>query len=75
LRWYELDPSGWVIAAMAKLGLAWDVVAVSPEKQRAKLVGVSPADVELPEDAPVEERQSEQLAHAGAARRELVQTR
>jgi len=37
MRWYELDPSGWIIAAMAKLGLVWDVVRVSPEKQREKL--------------------------------------
>jgi stearoyl-CoA desaturase (delta-9 desaturase) len=31
-----LDPSAWVIGAMEKLGLAWDVVRVSPEKQAAK---------------------------------------
>ncbi len=33
-----LDPSAWVIAAMEKLGLAWDVVRVSPEKQAARAV-------------------------------------
>jgi len=37
LRWYELDPSGWLILGMAKVGLAWDVVRVTPEKARAKL--------------------------------------
>jgi stearoyl-CoA desaturase (Delta-9 desaturase) len=37
LRWYELDPSGWLILAMAKVGLAWDVVRVTPERERAKL--------------------------------------
>jgi stearoyl-CoA desaturase (delta-9 desaturase) len=37
LRWYELDPSGWLIAGMAKVGLAWDVVRVTTEKQREKL--------------------------------------
>ncbi len=37
LRWWELDPSGWLILAMAKLGLAWDVVRVSVESQRAKV--------------------------------------
>jgi stearoyl-CoA desaturase (delta-9 desaturase) len=36
LRWYELDPSGWLILAMAKLGLAWDVVLIDAEQQRAK---------------------------------------
>ncbi len=42
MRWYELDPSGWIIAAMAKLGLAWDVVRVSSEKQREKLAVTTP---------------------------------
>jgi stearoyl-CoA desaturase (delta-9 desaturase) len=42
LRWYELDPSGWVILAMARVGLAWDVVRVTPERERSKLAG-SPA--------------------------------
>ena len=37
LRWYELDPSGWLILAMARLGLAWDVVRVTPERERSKL--------------------------------------
>src|SRR5256884_576752 len=37
LRWYELDPSGWLIFAMGRLGLAWDVVRVTPERARAKL--------------------------------------
>jgi stearoyl-CoA desaturase (delta-9 desaturase) len=37
LRWYELDPSGWLILAMARVGLAWDVVRVTPENARAKL--------------------------------------
>jgi stearoyl-CoA desaturase (delta-9 desaturase) len=36
LRWYELDPSGWLILAMAKVGLAWDVVLPDAEQQRAK---------------------------------------
>jgi stearoyl-CoA desaturase (Delta-9 desaturase) len=33
----ELDPSAWVIAGMEKLGLAWDVVRIPPERQAAKL--------------------------------------
>jgi stearoyl-CoA desaturase (Delta-9 desaturase) len=37
LRWYELDPSGWLILGMAKVGLAWDVVRVSAERERDKL--------------------------------------
>jgi stearoyl-CoA desaturase (delta-9 desaturase) len=43
LRWYELDPSGWLILAMAKVGLAWDVVRVTPERERAKLAPAAPA--------------------------------
>ncbi len=37
LRWYELDPSGWLILAMQRIGLAWDVVRVTPERERGKL--------------------------------------
>jgi stearoyl-CoA desaturase (Delta-9 desaturase) len=37
LRWWELDPSGWLILTMAKLGLAWDVVRVSAENQAQKI--------------------------------------
>jgi len=37
LRWYELDPSGWLILALERVGLAWDVVKVTPERARAKL--------------------------------------
>jgi stearoyl-CoA desaturase (delta-9 desaturase) len=36
LRWYELDPSGWLILAMRKVGLAWDVVIIDREQQLAK---------------------------------------
>ena len=42
LRWYELDPSGWLILGLAKVGLAWDVVRVTPEKARAKLTKAEP---------------------------------
>jgi stearoyl-CoA desaturase (delta-9 desaturase) len=37
LRWWELDPSGWVIRALGALGLAWDVVLVDRERERGKL--------------------------------------
>jgi stearoyl-CoA desaturase (Delta-9 desaturase) len=37
LRWYEVDPSGWLILALARLGLVWDVNRVTPERARSKL--------------------------------------
>ncbi len=41
LRWWERlsDPTGLVIIVLEKLGLIWNVVRVSPERQAAKLVG------------------------------------
>jgi stearoyl-CoA desaturase (Delta-9 desaturase) len=36
LRWYEVDPSGAVITLMSRVGLAWNVVSITPERQRAK---------------------------------------
>ena len=36
LRWYELDISGIVILAMSKVGLAWNVIRITPERQQAK---------------------------------------
>jgi stearoyl-CoA desaturase (Delta-9 desaturase) len=36
-RW-QIDPSMWVIRALERLGLAWDVVRVTPERQAAKLI-------------------------------------
>jgi stearoyl-CoA desaturase (Delta-9 desaturase) len=36
LRRWELDPSGLIISAMARFGLAWNVVRITPERQRAK---------------------------------------
>lgn len=37
LRRWEPDPSAFVILALERAGLAWDVVRVSPERQAAKL--------------------------------------
>ena len=48
LRWYELDPSGWLILAMAKVGLAWDVVRIDRRAQRAKLAGAAPQPADEP---------------------------
>jgi stearoyl-CoA desaturase (delta-9 desaturase) len=36
LRRWELDPSALIIRAMERLGLAWNVVRIAPERQEAK---------------------------------------
>jgi stearoyl-CoA desaturase (Delta-9 desaturase) len=38
LKRWELDPSGLLIAAMEKLGIAWNVVRISPERQAERTV-------------------------------------
>jgi stearoyl-CoA desaturase (delta-9 desaturase) len=38
-RWEKaMDPAGMVIAGLEKLGLAWNVVRITPERQREKMV-------------------------------------
>jgi stearoyl-CoA desaturase (delta-9 desaturase) len=39
LRWWQLDPSLWLISFLERLGLVWDVVRVSPERELGKLAG------------------------------------
>jgi stearoyl-CoA desaturase (Delta-9 desaturase) len=39
LRRRELDPSSWVIAGLERLGLATNVVRITPERQRQRLAG------------------------------------
>jgi stearoyl-CoA desaturase (delta-9 desaturase) len=37
LKAWEVDPTGWVIRAMRATRLAWNVVEITPERQRQKL--------------------------------------
>lgn len=48
LRWWELDPVGSCIRLLERLGLAWDVVRVKPERERAKLQPKSERSDTLP---------------------------
>jgi stearoyl-CoA desaturase (delta-9 desaturase) len=41
LRRWEVDPSAVVIAVLERVGLAWGVVRISPERQVAKLAGLT----------------------------------
>ncbi|HEX5620868.1 MAG TPA: acyl-CoA desaturase [Solirubrobacteraceae bacterium] len=36
MRWWQLDPSRAVIRGLEKMGLVWDVVRISPERQARK---------------------------------------
>jgi stearoyl-CoA desaturase (delta-9 desaturase) len=36
-RKFEIDPGGWLIRGLERLGLVWNVQRVSPEKQQLKL--------------------------------------
>ena len=36
LRWWEIDLGGVVIRAMKRVGLAWNVVMISPERQEQR---------------------------------------
>jgi stearoyl-CoA desaturase (delta-9 desaturase) len=51
LRRWELDPSALVIRAMERVGLAWNVVRIAPERQAAKAVGAAPSGTTEPQAA------------------------
>ena len=41
LRWWEVDLGGLVIRAMKRLGLAWNVVRITPERQEQRRAGAA----------------------------------
>jgi stearoyl-CoA desaturase (delta-9 desaturase) len=43
LRWWEIDLGGIVIRAMKRLGLAWNVVLITPERQQQRMREPAPA--------------------------------
>jgi stearoyl-CoA desaturase (delta-9 desaturase) len=40
LSWWEFDPSGLLIRGLRRVGLAWNVVLITPERQRQKLAAI-----------------------------------
>ena len=46
LRRWELDPSALVIRSLERVGLAWNVVRIAPERQASKLAGAGSATSE-----------------------------
>jgi stearoyl-CoA desaturase (delta-9 desaturase) len=42
LRRWEIDPSGLIITALERVGLAWNVVRIAPERQRARAMVIAP---------------------------------
>ena len=53
LKRWEVDPSALVIRGMEKLGLVWNVVRISPERQQAKELGQGARQVGEPAAQPV----------------------
>jgi stearoyl-CoA desaturase (delta-9 desaturase) len=51
LRRWELDPSALLIRAMERVGLAWNVVRIAPERQAAKLAGAGEPTAREPQAA------------------------
>jgi stearoyl-CoA desaturase (Delta-9 desaturase) len=43
LRWWEVDLGGWVIRGLRRLGLAWNVVLITKERQQQKLAAAAGA--------------------------------
>jgi stearoyl-CoA desaturase (Delta-9 desaturase) len=41
LKWYEIDLSAALIGGLEKLGLAWNVTKIAPERQAQKLAGAT----------------------------------
>jgi stearoyl-CoA desaturase (Delta-9 desaturase) len=54
LRWWEIDISGLLIGGLERLGLAWNVVRITPERQAQKAVAsrTAPAPAAAGEPSP-----------------------
>jgi stearoyl-CoA desaturase (delta-9 desaturase) len=52
MRWYEFDISSLVIRAMRRVGMAYDVIEISPERQARKLATAGGATTATPAAKP-----------------------
>ncbi|MCW3031186.1 MAG: acyl-CoA desaturase [Solirubrobacterales bacterium] len=50
LRWWQLDPSAWLIGVLERTGLVWDVVRVSPGRELSRAAAEMPVGAEPPSD-------------------------
>jgi stearoyl-CoA desaturase (Delta-9 desaturase) len=41
LRWYEVDPTAYVIRALRRMRLIWNVVEITPDRQRQKEISLA----------------------------------
>ncbi len=61
------DPTGLLILGMERIGLVWNVVRVSPERQAAKLAGTAQAVRSVATDAAMNAKLAVQAASSGAS--------
>jgi stearoyl-CoA desaturase (Delta-9 desaturase) len=53
LRWWEVDIGGLIVRSMRRLGLAWNVVRITPERQRQRLASALERRAEQPQQLPL----------------------
>jgi stearoyl-CoA desaturase (Delta-9 desaturase) len=51
-RWFELDPSGSLIRGLERIGLAWNVIRIAPERRDQRLIPDSAFRPEPGREAP-----------------------
>jgi stearoyl-CoA desaturase (Delta-9 desaturase) len=56
LKWWEFDPGGWLIRAMKRVGLAWNVVLITRERQQQKLTAAAQSAAESAARPPADAR-------------------
>src|SRR4051794_2265052 len=57
LRWWEFDLTGLIITGLERVGLAWNVVRISPERQSERLAGAVGQPEHEPEQPAEPERE------------------